>query len=192
MGSAGVSGFEALGEQEQSRWAKTAARSGEPLKIKWGFTANHKSKFFKFYITKPNWNPDQLLTRDSFESESLNCYNPQPAWQPPQQPSLTEGLTFTCTMPERSGYQVIMAVWDVDDTAASFYNLIDLQFTSDKPAGEIINSAKNDDSQSDDTLKAFNPSTTYDVPNTEVIYDGKVYKNKWYVNANAPAPGTEQ
>jgi len=195
MGSAGVSGFEQLDEQEQSRWAKTTAKSGEPLNIKWHFTANHKSKFFKFYITKPSWNPDALLTRDSFEAQPLNCYNPQPAWQPPEQPSLIEGITYTCTMPERSGYQVIMAVWDVDDTAASFYNLIDLQFTNESPAGEVINSAKNGGSSSgnaDTTVKAFNASTTYNVANTEVVYDGKVYKNKWYVNANAPAPGTEQ
>lgn len=186
MGSAGVSGFEALDEQEQSRWAKTAVRSGEPLDIKWQFTANHKSKFFKFYITKPNWDPDKLLTRDSFENIPLNCYNPQPAWVAPNQPPM-DGLTFTCTMPQRSGYQIIMAVWDVDDTAASFYNLIDLDFTNDVPAGTII---KPDESSSggtgDGSTPAYNSSKTYTDAGTRVVHEGMIYESKWYVN-----PGQE-
>ncbi|AXA34138.1 lytic polysaccharide monooxygenase [Francisella adeliensis] len=186
IGSAGVTGFEALDEQEQSRWAKTAVRPGEPLDIKWQFTANHKSKTFDFYITKPNWDPDKLLTRDSFESTPLNCYNPQPAWVAPNQPPM-DGLTFTCTMPQRAGYQVIMAVWDVDDTAASFYNLIDLDFTNDVPAGTII---KPDGSSSGDTDSSDTPiydsSKTYRDSGIRVVYEGSIYESKWYVN-----PGQE-
>ncbi|MDE5037909.1 lytic polysaccharide monooxygenase, partial [Francisella tularensis] len=60
IGSADVAGFESLDEQEQSRWAKTVIQPVQPLKIK---TENHKSKHFKFYITKPNWDPNKLFTR---------------------------------------------------------------------------------------------------------------------------------
>ena len=91
MGSAGVSMAAALNEQEQSRWAKTVVTSGQFLNIKWKFRANHVSKYFKFYITKADWNPDQLLTRDSFEALPLDCNNPQPFWQAPEQPSLEQG-----------------------------------------------------------------------------------------------------
>ncbi|MDE5030029.1 chitin-binding protein, partial [Francisella tularensis subsp. holarctica] len=74
---------------------------------------------------------------ESFEEKPLNCYDPQPTWVAPNQPP-TDGLTFTCTMPNRSDYQLIMAEWDVDDTRMSFYNLLDLDFTNSKPAGTVI------------------------------------------------------
>lgn len=35
-----------------------------------------------------------------------------------------------CFVPSRSGYHVILAVWDVGDTSSSFYNAIDVNFDS--------------------------------------------------------------
>ena len=40
-------------------------------------------------------------------------------------------IQHNCYVPEREGYHVIMAVWDVGDTAASFYNAIDVNFSGD-------------------------------------------------------------
>ena len=40
-------------------------------------------------------------------------------------------IQHNCYVPEREGYHVIMAVWDVGDTAASFYNAIDVNFAGD-------------------------------------------------------------
>jgi chitin-binding protein len=37
-------------------------------------------------------------------------------------------VTHQCTLPARTGYQVILGVWEVGDTANSFYNLIDARF----------------------------------------------------------------
>ncbi|QWU98682.1 lytic polysaccharide monooxygenase [Francisella salimarina] len=194
IGSADVAGFEPLDEQEQSRWAKTVVRPGQPLQIKWFFTANHKSKHFKFYITKPNWDPDKLLTRDSFEEQPLNCYNPQPTWIAPNQPP-QEGLTFTCTLPSRSGYQIIMAEWDVDDTRMSFYNLLDLDFTNDKPAGSVIlpngDTTNPDDNSGESSIPIYDPAKSYPTPGTEVIFENKIYQNKWYVNPGQK-PGAGQ
>ena len=42
-------------------------------------------------------------------------------------------FTVTCDLPQRTGYQVIAAEWDVGDTAASFFNVIDVDFTTDHP-----------------------------------------------------------
>ncbi|MCV6020601.1 lytic polysaccharide monooxygenase, partial [Escherichia coli] len=47
--------------------------------------------------------------------------------QPPKQ------MSHQCNVPEREGYHVILAVWDVGDTAASFYNVIDVKFDGDDP-----------------------------------------------------------
>ncbi|MEA5206351.1 lytic polysaccharide monooxygenase [Enterobacter mori] len=40
----------------------------------------------------------------------------------------TGTTTHICDVPERSGYHVIYGVWDVADTSASFYNIIDVEF----------------------------------------------------------------
>jgi chitin-binding protein len=180
MGSAGVSMAASLNEQNQSRWAKTVVTSGQFLNIKWNFTANHITNHFKFYITKVSWNPDQLLTRDSFEDLPLYCDSPQPFWQAPQQPSLEQGLTLTCRMPDREGYQVIMAEWDVGDTTNSFYNLLDVYFTNDEDAGTIILPGEASEDDPSQGVPNYDPARVYTGSSTEVVYDGKVYKNKWY------------
>lgn len=39
-------------------------------------------------------------------------------------------LTHSCDVPERSGYHIIYGAWDVADTGATFYNMIDAEFES--------------------------------------------------------------
>ena len=54
----------------------------------------------------------------------------QPYWDPnaslvPQQPTIHQ-----CRLPVRSGYHVILAVWEVADTAMAFYQVVDATFTN--------------------------------------------------------------
>ncbi|API87054.1 lytic polysaccharide monooxygenase [Francisella uliginis] len=184
MGSVGHGWAESLDEQNESRWAKTAVSPGQTLTFKWHFTAAHRGKHFKFYITKPDWNPNELLTRDSFEDQPLNCYNPQPFWQAPD--VVPDDLTFTCTMPERTGYQVIMAEWDVYDTGASFYNLIDLDFTNEHTAGTLI---LPEGGTGEAGISAYDPNKEYPGSGIQVVYDGKIYENQWWVNPGEAPPG---
>jgi len=123
MGSAGISTYSDLDEQLQNRWTKNPISSGTQ-NFKWVFTANHKTNYFKFYITKENWNPNAPLTISTFDPIALSC---TPEWNAPQQPTKS-GEYFSCQIPSRTGYQVIMAVWEVNDTVNSFYNLIDVDF----------------------------------------------------------------
>ena len=37
----------------------------------WTFTANHVTRNWRYYLTKQDWNPNQPLTRESFESKPL-------------------------------------------------------------------------------------------------------------------------
>ena len=186
MGSAKVSGFEPLDEQLTSVWAKTVKRPGKPLAITWNFTANHSAKSFKFYITKKGWDPDKVLTRDSFELTPLSCTHPASDWPNPTSKPNKSGVTFTCQVPDRDGYQVILSAWDIYDTAATFYNLIDLEFSNDKPVDSVID-ADNDDSGSNPedptTYEKYDKNKAYSVAGTKVIYDGKIFSNKWWVNA---------
>ena len=124
MGSAENTRFADLDSQSSDRWSKSQISAGDHT-FDWTFTANHKTSSFKFYITKQDWNPNKPLTISEFDTKAF-CVKDWDASQPPKK------LTIDCIgsegIPNRSGYQVIMAAWDVADTVNSFYNLIDVDF----------------------------------------------------------------
>ncbi|USD42136.1 N-acetylglucosamine-binding protein GbpA [Vibrio sp. SCSIO 43135] len=115
----------ALDEQTADRWVKRPIQSGMQT-FEWTFTANHVTRDWKYYITKADWNPNAALSRDSFDLTPF-CVVDGNMTQPPMQ------VSHQCNVPEREGYQVILAVWDVGDTAAAFYNVIDVRFDGDDP-----------------------------------------------------------
>ena len=123
IAAAGSSRWVALNEQTPSRWHRVDMLPGTNT-FDWQLTANHVTKDWRYFITKQNWNPTQPLTRDAFDltpfcSVSGNFQNPP--------------FTFshTCNVPVRSGYQIILGVWDVGDTDKSFYHVIDVQMPDD-------------------------------------------------------------
>lgn len=100
--------------------------SSGPNTFTWKLTANHATASWKYYITKPNWNPNAALTRDSFDLTpfcSVNYGGTQPPFS----------YSNSCNVPERSGYHIIMAVWEVADTPNAFYNVIDANFSGSNP-----------------------------------------------------------
>ncbi|MFZ4215663.1 N-acetylglucosamine-binding protein GbpA [Pantoea endophytica] len=110
----------ALNAQSSDRWVKHKVSPG-PIDITWTFTAAHPIADYKYYITKPDWNPNKALTRESFELTPFCVIPGGPA-------SSTGTATHTCNLPERSGYQVIYGAWDVSDTPATFYKVIDVEY----------------------------------------------------------------
>ncbi len=120
LASASLTQFGELDEQTSSRWAKTPMTAGVQA-FTWTFTANHVTRNWRYYLTRPDWNPNQTLTRGSFELTPF-CT----AAGNLQRPAMT--TVHQCQVPARTGYQVILAVWEVGDTAMSFYNVIDVLF----------------------------------------------------------------
>ena len=121
IASAGLVQFSELNEQTSSRWTKQSLKAGAN-NFAWQFTANHATRNWRYFITKADWNPNQKLTRASFDLSpfcTIDGGNRQPAMQ----------VTHACNVPVRSGYQVILAVWQVADTPNSFYNLVDAMFS---------------------------------------------------------------
>ncbi|CAI1902587.1 GlcNAc-binding protein A precursor [Serratia quinivorans] len=116
-----------LNTQRFDYWAKNKIKAG-PNDFTWKFTASHPIKDFKYYITKPGWNPNAELTRDSFDLTPFCVIEGGPA--------IPGGTTHTCNVPERSGYHIIYGAWDVSDTDKTFYNTIDVEFDND--AEEIV------------------------------------------------------
>ncbi|MFH8792401.1 lytic polysaccharide monooxygenase [Streptomyces sp. NPDC017941] len=123
--SAGVAGFNALNGAKAPNggaWPTTKVSGGQNYSFRWQFTARHRTTNFAYYITKPGWNESQPITRASLE--------PQPFFNVPyggQQPPAT--LSHSGTIPGgRSGHHVIVAVWNVHDTANAFYACSDVQY----------------------------------------------------------------
>ncbi|MGT0250597.1 lytic polysaccharide monooxygenase [Burkholderia pyrrocinia] len=121
-----------LNEQSPSRWQKIPLRPGALRNFKWEFSAVHKTRRWNYFVTRSDWNPSEKLTRAQFESTPFcTIQNPgQPYWNPnanlaPQQPTIHQ-----CRLPMRTGYHVILAVWEVADTAMGFYQIVDAMFTN--------------------------------------------------------------
>ena len=126
IAGAGLVQFSELNEQTADRWVKRPIAAGQQT-FEWTFTANHVTRTWKYYMTKQNWNQNSVLTRDSFDLTPF-CELDYNMAKPPLYP---QTFSHACVVPEREGYQVILAVWDVGDTAAAFYNVIDVKFNGD-------------------------------------------------------------
>ncbi|MEC2559155.1 lytic polysaccharide monooxygenase, partial [Bacillus cereus] len=89
----------------------------------WKYTAPHLTSKWHYYITKKGWNPNKALTRADFEPIGTVQHDGSAA---------SNNLTHKINVPtDRSGYHVILAVWDVADTANAFYNVIDVNLIND-------------------------------------------------------------
>lgn len=120
IASAGLAGFSQLDQQSATRWNKVNMTSGTN-NFTWNFTARHATTSYRYFITKPDWNPNAPLTRAQFDLTPFCSVNGNG-----QQPPST--LTHTCNVPQRDGYHVILGVWDIADTQNAWYIVIDAQF----------------------------------------------------------------
>ncbi|UFJ43309.1 lytic polysaccharide monooxygenase [Brevibacillus humidisoli] len=121
--------FPELYEQTADRWHKVTIQGGEQT-FTWHLTAPHATTEWKYYITKKDWNPNKPLTRDDLEPEPF-CYDNDGGARPPTT------VTHTCSVPtDRSGYHLILGVWEIADTGNAFYQVIDVNLVNDDSGGE--------------------------------------------------------
>ncbi|MGL5603092.1 MAG: N-acetylglucosamine-binding protein GbpA [Silvania sp.] len=120
LASAGISQYSQLDRQSLNAWTKTPITAG-PNTFAWYHTAPHKTTNWRWYITRQDWNPNKPLTRDQFDLTpfcTINGHGQAPA----------QRQEMNCNVPQRTGYQVIYAVWEIADTSNSFYQAIDVDF----------------------------------------------------------------
>lgn len=125
--------FPALDEQSATRWAKVNMQPGSNT-FTWKISARHATTSWKYYITKQDWNPNAPLSRDSFDLTPFCTVN-YDGKQPPAE------YSDTCNVPNRTGYQVILAVWEIADTVNAFYNVIDVNFSGSTTVDTITPTA---------------------------------------------------
>lgn len=163
--------FPKLDEQSSTRWSKVNMNSGQQT-FTWHLTAMHSTAKWHYYITKPNWNPNQPLTRDQFEL--VPFYERHDGGARPGQK-----VSHQLTVPQRTGYHVILGVWDVADTVNAFYQVIDVQFSGGS------NPPSEPDPEPPTTYPTWNAGTTY-IGGDRVTYNGNVYQAKWWTRGETP------
>lgn len=126
IASANLDAFSELDQQSPTRWSKVNIPTGSNA-FSWTFTVNHNTRSFRYFITKNGWNPSAPLTRQSFEAQAF-CEVDGKLQKPPMQ------VTHTCNVPQtHQGHHIILAVWDIGDTANAFYNVIDANIGTGSP-----------------------------------------------------------
>ncbi|MGX1547964.1 lytic polysaccharide monooxygenase auxiliary activity family 9 protein [Streptomyces adustus] len=100
-------------------WPATAVRSGS-YTFKYRVTAPHKGTF-KVYLTKAGYDPTKPLAWSDLDLEHPVATATDPV--------ATGGFyTFSGTLPERAGKQLLYAVWQRSDSPEAFYSCSDVVF----------------------------------------------------------------
>lgn len=126
LASAGI--FLEMDEQTEDRWVKIPVNTGANT-FTWTLTAPHRTSEFKYYITKDGWNPNEPITRADLEEIAVFDYNDTI-------PEKVEVHTFDIPA-NKSGYHVILGVWEVADTGNAFYQVVDVEVSGDAVADTI-------------------------------------------------------
>ncbi|EIA21571.1 lytic polysaccharide monooxygenase [Listeria fleischmannii] len=123
---AGGGKFNDMDVQTAIRWHKVDV-SGGANTIEWTLTANHRTSEWKYFITKKDWNPNEPITRASLEH--LTTIDGNNAVPPSK-------VTQTVNLPtDRSGYYVLLGVWEIADTGNAFYQVVDLNLSNNGTSG---------------------------------------------------------
>jgi len=124
FGPGNLNGFAAMAEQSSDRWHRVPVTVGEH-DIVWYFTMPHRTFGFRYYITYQGWDQNAPLTLDSFEYlGSFDVFEGE-GWLAPLP---VQGTTHTIEIPDnRTGYHVILGVWDVADVETSWFKVKDVE-----------------------------------------------------------------
>ncbi|MGW1957367.1 lytic polysaccharide monooxygenase [Streptomyces sp. NPDC001920] len=116
--SANSEAFKGL-DLARADWPATSVRSGS-YTFKYRVTAPHKGTF-KVYITKAGYDPTKPLAWDDLDLAKPVATATDPA--------ASGGFyTFSGTLPQRSGKQLLYAVWQRSDSPEAFYSCSDVTF----------------------------------------------------------------
>ncbi|WP_163652113.1 lytic polysaccharide monooxygenase [Listeria sp. PSOL-1] len=111
-------------DTQQANYWKMQDLNGGPNKFTWTYTAPHETTKWEYFITKKGWDPNAPLTRSEFEKIATI--------DQPGHATADTYPTHTVNLPtDRSGYYVVLAVWTVDNTDKSFYQVVDVNLHND-------------------------------------------------------------
>ncbi|MFU6378939.1 N-acetylglucosamine-binding protein GbpA [Metapseudomonas otitidis] len=189
IAAGGIKRFSELNEQTATRWAKTTIKPGLQ-DFTWHYTQGHATAYWQFYITKKDWNPNQPLTRDSFEATPIAHEQFIPGVH--QRPEANGKSVHKVNVPaDRSGYHVILATWRIGDTDATFYQAIDVNIDNDQAGGgetpppapewNLIGAVQPEPLSIGDTviLRAFDKNTQLNTVELKIATAEQAQANTW-------------
>ncbi|GHH92214.1 lytic polysaccharide monooxygenase auxiliary activity family 9 protein [Streptomyces capillispiralis] len=160
--SANSEAFKGL-DLARADWPATSVSSGR-YTFKYRVTAPHKGTF-KVYITKPGYDPSQPLAWGD-----LDLANPVAT---STDPAATGGFyTFTGTLPERSGKQLLYAVWQRSDSPEAFYSCSDVTFGGDGAGADGPGADEAGAGGGDAPAQEAAPAPVASAPSQEQIEEG--------------------
>ncbi|WP_328306393.1 lytic polysaccharide monooxygenase [Streptomyces sp. NBC_00442] len=131
IASAGNPGAAQL-DRTDIEWAKHQVVSGEVLDVTWSFTVLRTVRRFNYFLTNADWDPTLPLARSQFEDKPFyTVENTQrPFWNYQSELAAQSPTTHSIPLPQRTDYQVLLAVCEIADTGTALYQVIDLSFDS--------------------------------------------------------------
>nr|WP_150642402.1 N-acetylglucosamine-binding protein GbpA [Pseudomonas fluorescens] len=124
--ASGSARFSALDAQSSTRWHLTEIMD-RAIDFSWSYPAPHKTTKHEYFITQSGWNPNQPLTRASFDSTPF-CVVDGGGVLP------VNGAKQACIIPDdKNGHHVILGLWTVADTDAAFHNVVDVNILAEAP-----------------------------------------------------------
>lgn len=118
--SGGNGRFSELDDPRGGNWPAEQVSAGSQS-FSWHHTARHVTEDWRYYITNNGYDPAQPLTRADLDLEPFLTVSGNFEQPPPD-------VTHRGVLPDRSGRHLILAVWEIGDTANAFYNCIDVEF----------------------------------------------------------------
>ncbi len=182
--SAGVGGYAGL-DLARSDWPATPVQAGY-REFVWTNTAQHRSMYFRYYITRQGYNPSQPLRWSDLEQIHQSS--------PTGQEAVSRHMV---NLPPRTGKHVVYSIWQRDyaDAPEGFYQCIDVEYGASNSSVPVASSSRPSSSRSSlassigsDTcaaLPTWDTHTVYNKPQ-QVKYNNKRYQANYWTQGNNP------
>lgn len=168
-------------------WGATSVTAGTRAFV-WTNTAQHKTKYFRYYITKQGFNPATTVLKWS-DLEQIHQSGPS---------DREATSTHNVNLPARTGRHIVFSIWQRDpvtDAPEAFYQCIDVVYggttaSSSAPSSVAVASSSRatTSSVSNNTcagLPTWSASTVYNKPQ-QVQRNGKRYQANYWTQGNDP------
>jgi chitin-binding protein len=174
-------------------WGVTTVSAGTRAFV-WTNTAQHKTKYFRYYITKQGFNPATTPLKWS-DLEQIHQSGPA---------DREATSTHMVNLPARTGRHIVYSIWQRDpvtDAPEAFYQCIDVVYgtsnssvpvaSSSAPSSVAVTSSSTGttSSISNNTcagLPTWNAATVYNKPQ-QVQHNSKRYQANYWTQGNDPA-----
>jgi len=105
-----------------SQWPTTDFRPDNDGKytVSWTNNAPHPTKYYRTYLTKEGFDPNQVLAWDDLEL--VNETGPMPA---------APKTSYRMSLPERTGQHILYTIWQRSDSSEAFYSCSDVILGAD-------------------------------------------------------------